>query len=89
MRNRGRDETVDLTQGAARFGAVPRGGTRRRRPRRDRDHRADRVPARDVLSGAEAAQRWARRGMTLLAISTDLSMLGAAARSTLAVLREP
>jgi 2-keto-3-deoxy-L-rhamnonate aldolase RhmA len=38
--------------------------------------------------GAEMAQRWARRGMTLLVISTDLSMLGASARSALGVFRE-
>jgi 2-keto-3-deoxy-L-rhamnonate aldolase RhmA len=43
--------------------------------------------------GAEMAERcaglYARRGMTLLVISTDLSMLGAAARSAIAVFREP
>jgi 2-keto-3-deoxy-L-rhamnonate aldolase RhmA len=47
------------------------------------------IPLGMFFPGAEAAQRWARRGMTLLVISTDLSMLGAAARSALAVLREP
>lgn len=51
------------------------------------------IPLGMFFPGAEAAQRcaglYARRGMTLLVISTDLSMLGTAARSALAVFREP
>lgn len=48
----------------------------------------DGVPLGIFCPGTEAAQRWARRGMTLLVISTDLSMLGTAARSALAAFRE-
>ncbi len=36
---------------------------------------------------AGEARRWAERGLTLLAVSTDLSMLGAAARAALGELR--
>jgi 2-keto-3-deoxy-L-rhamnonate aldolase RhmA len=36
---------------------------------------------------AAQAQRWADRGLTLLVISTDLSMLAAAARATVGQLR--
>lgn len=46
------------------------------------------VPLGIFCPEAEAARRWALRGMTLLVISTDLSSLGAAARSALAVFRE-
>jgi 2-keto-3-deoxy-L-rhamnonate aldolase RhmA len=47
------------------------------------------IPLGIYCPGAETAERWARRGMTLLVISADLSMLGAAARSAIAVFREP
>ncbi|HEX6451016.1 MAG TPA: aldolase/citrate lyase family protein [Trebonia sp.] len=46
------------------------------------------IPLGMFFPGTEAAQRWARHGMTLLVISTDLSMLSAAARSALAAFRE-
>jgi 2-keto-3-deoxy-L-rhamnonate aldolase RhmA len=49
----------------------------------------DEMPLGIFCPDAGAAHQFARRGMTLLVISTDLSMLGAAARSALAVFREP
>ncbi|MCL2584356.1 MAG: aldolase/citrate lyase family protein [Streptosporangiales bacterium] len=46
------------------------------------------VPLGMFCPTAESARDWARRGMTLLVISTDLSMLGAAARSAVSVFRD-
>lgn len=47
------------------------------------------VPLGMFCPSAESARGWARRGLTLLVISTDLSMLGAAARSAVSVFRNP
>lgn len=46
------------------------------------------VPLGMFCPSAESAREWARRGVTLLVISTDLSMLGAAGRSAVSVFRD-
>lgn len=47
------------------------------------------VPLGMFCPTAESARQWARRGLTLLVISTDLSMLGSAARAAISGIREP